>query len=235
MNTIKNFFLLLFILVLTSTMLFAQPKIQIDSANIDFGDVKYYISPVNRNIKIINAGTDTLKILNVKPSCGCTVAMISADNIAAGDTAEIGFEFDIRGFNGKTTKSITVTSNDPITPVTSILMTVNVIRPFVIAPKHISFDKVFVGEPATAEVKITNNSLTDAVIKNVTINNQEIVANINKNDIIKKGETFILKATAIVSKPGDLRSVIKIELEHPDERALDISTYGRAITKPNSE
>ena len=235
MNTVKKFFLLSSILFFTNIIIFAQPKMQIDNANIDFGEVKYYISPIRSTIKVINIGNDTLKVLDVRPSCGCTIAMISNDKIAPKDTAQIGFELDIRGFNGKTTKSITVASNDPDKPVTSISLNVNVIRPFVIAPKHISFDKVFVGEPAIAEVKITNTSLADAIVKNVTINNQEIFANIKTNDMIKKGETFILKAIAIVTQAGDLRSTIKIELEHPDEKKLEINTYGRAVTKPNSE
>ena len=58
-------------------------------------------------------GTDTLIIGRVHSSCGCTAALVSNDEIAPGDSAEIKATFRSKGFSGKVEKKIYVDTNDP--------------------------------------------------------------------------------------------------------------------------
>jgi hypothetical protein len=216
---------------------FAQPKIEIPNSNIDVGRVNYKNSPVARNVIIKNVGTDTLHINEVKAGCGCTVTDLpdKSKNIAPGDSASFGFQLDISRFTGKTTKSIRVSSNDPTKPNMSVVINCDVERPFEVKPKYLSFDRAIVGTPSVAEVDITNTSKSDAVVKSVSVDNKDVIVNLNANDVLKKGETFKLKATAIATKKGSLRTNVKIELYHPDEEFIDIFGYGNAINKPASE
>jgi len=228
----SSFLSLLVIIFLCNINLFARPQIKIDKTNFDFGDVNYQNSPINTKVAVRNLGTDTLFIRDVRPDCGCTVAPLEKHEIPPGDSTYLHIDFDIKSFTGRVTKSINVASNDPQKPDIRILLNCNVIRPFSVAPRYMSFDRVFVGEPSVTEMQIINNSSTDAVVKSVSVNNPDVIVNILQNDVIKKGEPFVLKATAIATKTGSVRTNVIIELFHPDEKRIEILGFGNAVINP---
>ena len=60
-----------------------------------------------------SSGKDTLKILNVKPGCGCTKAPSFKDVIAPGDSTSVELIFSaVASYRGTVQKSATVTCND---------------------------------------------------------------------------------------------------------------------------
>ncbi len=73
-----------------------------------------------------NAGDDTLKIQNVKASCGCTAALLSSDIIPPNGKGEIKATFNSRGKVGNIHKTITVFSNSADNPVTQLNLVVKV-------------------------------------------------------------------------------------------------------------
>ncbi len=78
----------------------------------DFG----YISAgsvVSHSYVFHSRGTDSLKILNVKPGCGCTKAPLKKEVVAAGDSTEVELVFTSnKGAKGNVGKSATVSCND---------------------------------------------------------------------------------------------------------------------------
>lgn len=233
-----NLSLILIISLLFTINLFAQPKIKIDNTNVEFGTMNYQKSPLLERVTVRNIGTEKLIITDIRAGCGCTVASLStrSKEIMPGDTVTLDISFDIRNYSGKITKSVSVFSNDPEKPNITVFLNCNVIRPFEVKPKYISFEKVFVGEPSTVEVNIVNNSSKDAVVKSVTVDNPNLIVNIQKDDVISKSTPFTLKATILATKNGNVRTTISIEIYHPDEEKIDIFTYGNAITRiPQNE
>lgn len=93
----------------------AGPSIHFESLTHDFGAIpakgkQSFAWPYR------NAGTDTLEIRAVVPSCGCTATAAEPASIAAGAAGTIAVTFDPEGQSGSVRKTITVVTNDPASP-----------------------------------------------------------------------------------------------------------------------
>jgi len=100
------------ILFLMAVGLWADPSAEVKELEYDFGKIKEG-EVINHVFYLKNVGTDTLIIGRVHSSCGCTAALVSNDEIAPGDSAEIKATFRSKGFSGKVEKKIYVDTNDP--------------------------------------------------------------------------------------------------------------------------
>ena len=88
------------------------PKLVIEESTHDFGTIKAG-KVVNWTVNFKNSGASLLEIKDVKTSCGCTAAVVSGKKINPGESGSIKIEFDSTNRSGKTSKTISVQSNDP--------------------------------------------------------------------------------------------------------------------------
>lgn len=88
------------------------PKITFAEPVYDFGEVKRG-EVVRHTFVFTNTGNETLKILGVRPSCGCTAAGDWNKEVAPGRTGSIPIQLSSAGFGGVIAKSVAVTCNDP--------------------------------------------------------------------------------------------------------------------------
>ncbi len=91
----------------------------------DFGDMVQG-EKKEHTFSLTNNGKTDLIIRNVRSSCGCTAVAPSKKVIAPGETAPIKVTFDSRGKRGRQSKSITVITNDPKNPTSTLRITSNV-------------------------------------------------------------------------------------------------------------
>jgi hypothetical protein len=105
----------------------SQPKISVDKTNIDLG-VAYNGSIKKARATIKNVGRDTLHILGVSTSCGCTTVKRPKDFLRPGESDNVEVEFNSTGFRGKVEKHLEIQSNDPKNPRVGITLTVDVIE-----------------------------------------------------------------------------------------------------------
>ena len=102
--------LLLALLVLSSTSLFAQKKAddiaRLNTETIDFGKVKQN-APPTATITVTNIGTSPLIIEQATPSCGCTVSDYTKAPIAPGKTGTITATYNAAAL-GPISKTLTV-------------------------------------------------------------------------------------------------------------------------------
>lgn len=103
----------------------AQPEITFPNSPWAFGEMLQK-EKVNHHFEVQNTGTDTLFISRVKPACGCTSAPLTKDVIAPGESIWLDVTFNSKKFSGAITKKITVFSNDPNNPRSTITFTANV-------------------------------------------------------------------------------------------------------------
>ena len=90
----------------------SKAKVKIDVLTFDYGYMPNDAS-VSHSYWLHSAGEDSLKILRVKPACGCTKAPLKKEVIAAGDSGEVELVFHANpGQRGNVTKTATVTCND---------------------------------------------------------------------------------------------------------------------------
>ena len=91
------------------------PKIYFLETQYDFGAVKEG-QVVSHTFKFLNKGKTTLEIQDFKTSCGCTVASLSSKQIAPGKNGTMKIDLDTKNRQGKMSRTITITSNDPEEP-----------------------------------------------------------------------------------------------------------------------
>lgn len=103
------------------------PKISFRENVHDFGIVKEGMK-VGYTFDFENKGTGILEIKNVNPSCGCTAAMVSSNVLQPGEKGTIKIEFDTANKNGKTSKTVSVISNDPEEPAKTLIFTADVVK-----------------------------------------------------------------------------------------------------------
>jgi len=115
----KKLILTLSLCAVLSAVAFAAPTIYVAMPVYAFGSVTEGIA-VTHTFILKNTGDDVLEISGVRASCGCTTAELATDSIEPGESVDLEVLVDTAGFGGTISKSITVYSNDPETPVLSL-------------------------------------------------------------------------------------------------------------------
>ncbi len=104
-----------FLLILISISGFSQyklgPKIQWEDENWIWGKIIMEQGIVGHMYKFINVGDEPVKITEVLPSCGCTVAEWSTQSILPGKSGFVKVKFDPKGKLGPNSKYVTVKTN----------------------------------------------------------------------------------------------------------------------------
>jgi len=103
---------------LMSLTLLAQTvkPLQFKEETFDFGKVVEEKGPVTHQFEFTNVTNRPVKILLVKPSCGCTTPDWSKEPVQPGKTGFIQARFDPKGRPGYFTKSLTVTTDADTNP-----------------------------------------------------------------------------------------------------------------------
>ena len=105
---------------------YAQAVITFGVDEHDFGTVREDGGPIAHEFVFVNTGQDSLRINQVKASCGCTTPSWTKAAVAPGDTGTVTAQYNPLNRPGSFRKSITVTANtQPTTRVLYIMGTVN--------------------------------------------------------------------------------------------------------------
>lgn len=90
----------------------SKAKVYAGEVDFQFGYMANDAS-VSHSYWLHSRGEDSLKILRVKPACGCTKAPLKKEVVAVGDSGEVELVFHASaGQRGNITKTATVTCND---------------------------------------------------------------------------------------------------------------------------
>lgn len=104
------------------------PKIEFDELEWNFG--KIHDGDIVDHVFVFrNSGSDTLHILDVRASCGCTAALASSSQIPPGGRGEIKATFNSRGKRGIVRKTITVTTNETAQPAVTLNLVADIGAP----------------------------------------------------------------------------------------------------------
>ncbi len=165
----QTFAILLGLTLLTGAIALGQAKIYVDEVDFDFGFLPNDAF-VSHTYKIFSRGQDSLKILGVKPACGCTKAPLRKEVIAPGDSGDVELIFHIaRGQRGRTDKTATVTCNDSERQTVTLRFRGNMYpteRADSLTPVSISQSKVtwMYGKPIGEQI-ITVTNVTDTPVR----------------------------------------------------------------------
>ena len=170
------------------------PKIEFGPMVFDFGRVKAG-EVVKHDFVFTNAGTATLEIKDVRPSCGCTTAGTWEKQIAPGKTGTIGLQFNSSAFGGPVAKSATVICNDPGKSNVVLQLTGTVWKPIdVIPPTTVFTLSSDLKTNETKVVKIISNIEEPITLSDVVSSNKTFQAEIKT---VRPGKEFELLVTAV--------------------------------------
>lgn len=225
---IRNFIIILITLITFVINLFSQPKLQIEKGDtVNWGVVKMNNTPVKETIKLFNVGKDTLKILSVKPGCGCTTAPLDKKDIEPGGFAKMDISLNLPSKAGKIHKTIAVNTNESEKASKTIHLLVDVFSPLKFFPaQFITLPGMTIGQETTGKIVITNATDTDISIKELNITPSNLIVNLKNNDIIKANEAIDVIAKFTPNEPGPLMGVIKFKTTHEDMPSVAIQVRG---------
>jgi hypothetical protein len=224
----KNFFLAsITMFILATSLAFAQPKISIQGGDTqDWGKVKPKDSPLKASIKITNEGSEELKISDVRPGCGCTTAPLDKKELKPGEFATMDVSLNVGATSGMLTKSITISSNDPVNPTKVLYLKADVVRPIQVLPtQYLSFGELTVGSKGEAKVTIKNTSTQTIVLSDFEATNG-ISINLMKPTTIPGGGEVEIIAKVAPKEKGYFNGSVKMKTDHPDFPTLDLTAYG---------
>jgi hypothetical protein len=188
----KYLFKIFGIAFIASSSLQAQPKLSVDKLDIDFGSV-YAGAKKQGHVQLQNIGNDTLRIISIEPSCGCTTIKQPKEFLLPGKSDVVEIEFNSSGYHaGKTEKYVRITTNDPASPNVSVKFHVSIKEILEAADRNFWFGEIPMNQPTTKILTLKNVSGTPLTIKNIICSTPNLQA---------KASTMVLRDSA----PMDLQ------------------------------
>ncbi len=108
----KNYSLAILLLFFVLTSFSQKTNISFEESEHNFGDIEEKGGKVSHKFMFTNNGKNPLRILSVKPSCGCTTPDWTKDEIKPGNQGYIIAEYNPKGRPGVFRKSLSIVTND---------------------------------------------------------------------------------------------------------------------------
>jgi len=180
---------------------------------------------------IKNDGDAPLKITDVRPSCGCTVAQFDRQ-IAPGKTGKVRVRVKTQDFNGPISKAVSVLTNDSENPKLQLVVKAKV-QPFIaVIPGYARYNYVQ-GEP---EGTISQTLWADdgADIKVLDIKSPQNYVKVSfheakEDERHEKGAERQWRVEVTLAKDapvGALRGYVEVMLDHPKQKSVRIPVSG---------
>jgi hypothetical protein len=129
------------------------PEISCDTPTWHFGEFDN-TKTLEHVFLIKNSGDATLQIVDIRPSCGCTIAEISSRTIEPGSQATLKVRLSLAGLKGKILKNISIESTDPVTPKLELFLEGGAISKILIEPPILGFGAIAENSTATRVARL---------------------------------------------------------------------------------
>lgn len=106
------------------------PKISVDTDKHDFGKVEEGVE-LKHVFKVSNIGSTVLQLWHVTSTCGCTIPKLNKQRLQPGESTELSVIVDTTMKQGKITKKVALTCDDPVDNVIYFYLSMNVQNPHI--------------------------------------------------------------------------------------------------------
>ena len=170
--------------------------------------------------KFTNRGAKPVKILNVRPSCGCTAAKPERDVVAPGESSHLSAEISTANRIGLVSVSIVVETDDAVQPTYSLTLNVNITEAVQMTPRLLFWK---IGGPATAKRAVlkTANGVT---IVGADVEGGAFSAKLERGS----GEEHVLWVTPKTTT-GSTSTTLVISAKHGDRPLPHTSAFLRVV------
>jgi hypothetical protein len=133
------------------------PRLHLSQSEWDFGEV-WYGDPCETEVQLKNVGDELLKILDVKSSCGCTVAKPKKRELAPGESDSMTVSYRTKKNAKHVSQTITIKTNDAVEPELKFRVKGTIKHVFDARPSmSISFGQLLSDTETSASIELTNN------------------------------------------------------------------------------
>lgn len=224
----KRWLIVLALLLVTVSVSGAAPQIVIESLNHDFGDI-IQGDKLTHVFRFRNAGDAVLQISNVRSSCGCTGALLSASRLSPGDLGELRLTFDSTNFKGAIQKTVSVDSNDPAHPQINFALQGNVKAEILLEPERVNWGRVQKGSLLSSSLTLTNVGSATIRLQSPTVTSPDIQAILDEL-ILPPGKQVKLQITAKFSEQKTrIRGYVIIATDYPKVPQIRVPVAARLI------
>ncbi len=200
-----------FMVILTFSKGFSQPSLYMPTGNeYDFGKVGP--GQLHCKIPLINISEDTLRIIRVNSSCGCTTAPVDKSLLVKGDTALLYVTMSTSMSDGIKSSSIKILVSEKKDSVYIINLKANIVKdiatstPFFPVPDNVKLNK-----EVESEIILTNTGNETVKIMPPVYEGNDLIINFNLKSTIElmPNEKFTLKAS-IIPRAENLTGMVYI-------------------------
>ncbi len=212
------------IVLLMASPALAAPSIVVETPLHDFGAVTQGVK-VDHLFMVRNRGDKPLTITQIRSSCGCTAATLSAKTIAPGKSGEVKVIFDSSNFAGQVTKSVYLDSNDPRTPSALLTMQGKVTELIAATPRALNLGSVKAGSRKEVVVTLENRGNRLFAVTSVTSPQAAIVGTM-RGGKVSPGQSGEISVIVTVPKEGRfLSGYLTIRTDHPQKKEIVVPVY----------
>ncbi|MCB1184075.1 DUF1573 domain-containing protein [bacterium] len=196
--------------------------IEVSPMSFDFGPMDQQQTRTT-TVTVTNKGAGTLQIEDVHADCGCTVPTLDTRSLGPGESTLITIEFSSKKFNGHVVKAVNISSNDPLNPQVTVMITAEVFAPMVIDPvsQRIGFTQSLSGEVMTRRAVFTKQ--TEGPLEISAAGTRKGLFEVKViNNLDGNPRTAALEVTLPADiEPGQHRDNIRVETNVPEMPTAD--------------
>ncbi len=201
------------------------PRIDFARETCDFGRV-YEGEIMTCEFQFTNPGDQTLKILAVKPSCGCTQARPYDSEVAPGASGRIPIRLDTEGIRGDFQRAIRISTNAPGREKITLMLKGRSEPPLEVVPPQVVFGILTpAGPPAQSSVRIINHRMQPLKFTKVASEDAAFIPELAERQPGREFELIVKTRPEL--PPGAYRSWIRMEAggKEGGELWIPVSAY----------
>jgi hypothetical protein len=201
----------------------AAPRAAVDQPLVDFGTVERG-SRIEYVFRVPNVGDAPLHIRGVKSTCGCTVSVVSAQEIPPGADGRVAVVLDTTRLAGRTTKVVNVYTDDPTQPVIPLALTGMVAADLLLSPRQIYVGRIRRGDVVRGEVTIVPGGPTAHYVTSVDPTSAKVRVQLLPADV-PPGQRLIVELARTLP-PGHFNEEIRLRTTSVRDPVMTITVFG---------
>ena len=138
-----------------------------------------------------NSGSETLKVINAKAGCGCTVASYTKDDIKPGDSGDVKVTLNTSNRLGNQQKSVTIETNSKKNPNVSLTIK-GTVNPVIDSPKTVTFEQISRKGTFTKDFIIKTNEKAELPFKVLSAKSSNEYVKVNFVTLVENKEFKII-------------------------------------------
>jgi len=225
--TIKIIAIAIFSILINSSFLFADAKIQINEGNeINWGKVKKSQEVLYKTITIKNIGDKLLILENLRPGCDCTKAKADKNSLKPGESTKVTVSLELRDDLGPHKKLLDIISNASNSPELRVLLIYDVETPLDIEPLAVELTNVVFQQNANGTSTIKNKSKVPIKITMIEKDIPSLEVSTIENTIIKPGKSLVVNFKLLMQYKSNVKTLVRFHTDHPDLPHFDFKVFG---------